>query len=189
MARVMKAKLWKIPVRIETRRLVLQVPRTSDAPDLNGAIRSSFGELHPWVPWAKRCPTIAATKRSCAIATRVFRAGKEFPFLIRLKVDRSVIGGAGLAHGDLSVPRFEIGYWLRSDCVGQGYATETVTALERIARKYLKVRRLELRIDPDNTRSIAVARRAGYRLEAVLHHDSRDNRGQLRNTQIFAKLF
>jgi RimJ/RimL family protein N-acetyltransferase len=46
-----------------------------------------------------------------------------------------------------------------------------------------------MHLDPRNARSIAVARRTGYRSEAILHRNARDNRGRLRDTQIFAKLF
>src|SRR5262245_58491091 len=185
----MKVNWRKIPVRIETRRLFLTAPRASDARKLHDAICVSFAELHPWTPWAKWCPTVAITKKFCRLAAHDFRAGKEFPFLIRLKQGNVVIGGTGLIRGDRTVPRFEIGYWLRTDCVGQGYVTEAVAAVERFARKQMGVRRLEMHIDPRNARSIAVARRTGYRLEAVLRRNARDNRGRLRDTQIFAKLF
>jgi RimJ/RimL family protein N-acetyltransferase len=185
----MKVKRRRIPARIETRRLLLTAPRASDASKVHAAVVASFAELHPWMPWAKCLPAVAATKTFCQIAARDFRIGKEFPFLIQLKDGNAVIGATGLIRGDPAVPRFEIGYWLRTDCVGHGYASEAVTAVERFARKHLRVRRLEMRIDPRNARSIAVARRTGYRSEAVLHRNARDNRGRLRDTQIFAKLF
>jgi len=91
--------------------------------------------------------------------------------------------------GDRTVPKYEIGYWLRTQFVGHGYAAEAVVALEQFARRYLPVRRLEIRTDPRNVRIAAVAKRAGFKLEAILLQDARDNRGRLRNTQIFVKLF
>lgn len=108
---------------------------------------------------------------------------------MRLKTDGVPIGGCGLVRGDLSVPKFEIGYWLHSDFTGCGYATEAVEALVRFARKHLRVRRLEIRTDGRNVRSAAVALRAGFEPEAVLRNDARDNRGRLRDTRIYTKVF
>ena len=108
--------------------------------------------------------------------------------MIRLRESDELIGSAGLVRGDRTVPKFEIGYWLRTRFVGHGYAAEAVVALEQFARRYLHVRRLEIRTDARNVSSTAVAKRAGFKLEAVLRQDARDNRGRLRNTQIFVKL-
>ena len=181
--------LLDIPTSIVTERLVLTVPGVNDVPMLNRAIRSSFPELHPWIPWAKRCPKPVETKAHCLKAARAFKRREEFALLVRLRQNRAIIGGAGLVRGDWSVPKFEIGYWVQTDFTGNGYVTEAVEALVRFARRHLRVRRLEIRTDSRNARSAAVARRAGFQLEAVLHQDARDNRGRLRDTQVFAKLF
>ena len=109
--------------------------------------------------------------------------------MIRLRSTGAVIGGVGLVRADWSVPKSEIGYWLHTDCTGHGYSTEAVAAVVRLARKYLRVRRLEIRTDPRNRRSAAVARRAGFRLEVVARQDARTNRGRLRDTRVFVRLF
>jgi RimJ/RimL family protein N-acetyltransferase len=51
----------------------------------------------------------------------------------------------------------------------------------------LKARRIEIRCDARNTRSAAVAERAGYTLEARLHHDTRAPDGSLRDTLVYVK--
>ena len=100
-----------------------------------------------------------------------------------------LLGSAGLVRGDWSVPRCEIGYWLRTKFIGHGYATEAVKALTQFARRHLRVRRLEIKTDPRNARSVAVAKRAGFKLEATLRQGARDNCGCLRDTLVFVKLF
>ena len=172
-----------------TRRLVLTVPRRGDGQTVNQAVRESFRELAPWMPWAKRLPSAAETEAFCREAGRAFSQRKEFPFLIRLRATGAVIGGTGLVRADWTVPKSEVGYWLHTDWTGRGYATEAVDAVVRFARKYLRVRRLEIRTDPRNGRSAAVARRAGFKLESTARQDAHDNRGRLRNTRVFVRLF
>ena len=179
----------RFPNYLETERLVLVSPRASDAREVARSIRESYRELHIWMPWVRRRPTLAETEAFCRKAARDFSTGREYPFLIRLRDNGRLLGSAGLVRGDKMVPKFEIGYWLCTNFTGQGYATEAVRSLTQFARRHVRVRRLEIRTDVRNTRSAAVAERAGFKLEAVLHQDARDNRGRLRDTRIFVKLF
>ena len=184
-----KTSLSKFPRRLATKRLVLRAPALLNAVAAHRAASESFRELKPWMPWAKRRPTLAETRRFCREAATRFAARKEFQFYLFTKSDCALIGCAGLVRGDATVPRFEIGYWIHTHHAGMGYATETVLALTRFARRHLGVRRLEIRMDARNLRSARVAKRAGYRLEGILHSDARDNRGRLRDTLVFAKVF
>ncbi len=184
-----KVSLSKCPGKLATKRLLLRTPCLRDAVAANRAVRESFRELKPWMPWAKRCPTISDSRKFCRAAATRFAARKEFQFYLFTKHDGTLIGCAGLVRGDSSVPRFEIGYWVHTHHAGRGYATETVLALTRFARRHLGVRRLEIRMDARNLRSAQVAKRAGYRLEGTLRSDARDNRGRLRDTLVFAKVF
>jgi RimJ/RimL family protein N-acetyltransferase len=62
-----------------------------------------------------------------------------------------------------------------------------VRGLTEFTFETLGARRIEIRCDSRNDRSAAVARRAGYDLEARLHHDDRHHlTGELRDTLIFA---
>jgi RimJ/RimL family protein N-acetyltransferase len=75
----------------------------------------------------------------------------------------------------------EIGYWLRRDAVGQGLATEMSAAMVKTAFELDAVRRMDLFCDPDNERSVAMARRLGFTFEGRLrdrqrapHHERGD---------------
>ena len=184
-----KVSLSKCPGKLATKRLLLRTPSQRDAMAANRAVRESVRELKPWMPWAKRCPTISDTRKFCRAAATSFAARKEFHFYLFTKHDSTLIGCASLVRGDSSVPKFEIGYWIHTQHTRMGYATETVLALTRFARRHLGVRRLEIRMDARNLRSAQVAQRTGYRLEGTLRSDARDNRGRLRDTLVFAKVF
>ncbi len=70
---------------------------------------------------------------------------------------------------------------------GQGYVTEAVLGITDFAFKYLGAQRIEIRCDLRNTRSTAVAERAGYTLEARFHHHVRGTDGNLRDTLIYVR--
>jgi ribosomal-protein-serine acetyltransferase len=88
-----------------------------------------------------------------------FFAGEMFRYFA-FDGDR-LIGGCGL------LPRIgpgglEIGYHVRADATGQGYATEMAATLVEIAFSVCGVERIELHIEEANLASIAVARKLGF---------------------------
>ncbi|MEU4093362.1 GNAT family N-acetyltransferase [Streptomyces sp. NPDC026673] len=62
----------------------------------------------------------------------------------------------------------ELAYWVRPESRRQGLALRGVTALTEWAHTALRLSRVWLEIDPDNTASLRLAARAGYRLEQRL---------------------
>ncbi|HMJ90075.1 MAG TPA: GNAT family N-acetyltransferase [Candidatus Acidoferrum sp.] len=185
----MNPLLLNVPAQITTKRLLLRPVTASDAAMMNDAIQQSFAELCPWMPWAGTRPTLESTRDFCAQAEVDFAVRREFPMLMLRREDGLFLGGAGLVRGDWTVPKFEVGYWIRTTERGHGYVAEAVDALVRFARRHLKIRRLEVRTDSRNTRSANVAKRAGFKLEGKLRYDGRDNRNRLRDTLLFARTF
>lgn len=59
--------------------------------------------------------------------------------------------------------KLEVGYHMRSDRQGQGYATEAAAACRDLARDSLGASELVAIIDPDNTASRRVAEKIGMR--------------------------
>ncbi len=175
-----------MPDTLTTERLILRVPRAGDGRLLNAAIRDTFDTLHRWMAWARRVPTVAEFETFAREAAARFRAREEVSFLIFRAADDTLLGATSLHSIDWSVPRFEIGYWLRSSFEGHGYMTEAVRALTAVCLERLEAERVEIRCDSRNRRSAGVALRAGYQLEATLRHHVRDNNSHLRDTLIFA---
>ena len=176
-----------IPGRITTERLILRCWEPADAPALRAAIDASLDQLREWLPWAVAEPTpvdeLAIRLESFA---HRFRAGEDWAFGVFDVGSGDVLGGAGL-HRREAADALEIGYWLRADSVGRGLATEVVEALARVALGPGGVTRVEIRCDPRNTRSIAVARRAGFRhLRTLVAHASTPG-GEARDTMVWER--
>jgi RimJ/RimL family protein N-acetyltransferase len=100
--------------------------------------------------------------------------------------DGRLLGATGLHRIDWAIPAMEIGYWLRPDAAGAGYATEAVQLLVRLAFGQLQAERVEIRCDALNLRSAAIPRRLGFVHEATLRCARRNADNALADTLVFA---
>lgn len=175
----------RLPEKLHTQRLELIVAEEPHAAELNAAIRSSYAELKPWVPWAAELPALSDTLSFCRDARSRWQRGEGLDLLLVEKRTGEIVGGSGFPRLDWSVPRFEVGYWCRTDRTGNGFVGEAVWRLAVCAFEELGAARVELVIDDTNLRSIAVAERLGFRQEGLLRADSRAPTGALRNTRIY----
>lgn len=181
--------LRDFPNHIETERLLIRTPLPGDGKPLRQAVLDSQEELKQWLPWAVEVLDEANYEALIRKGHLRFLAREDLWLMLLLKETGVIIGGSGLHRVNWDVPRFEIGYWLHTAYTGNGYITEAVSAIEAFAFDVLDAKRVEIRIDAQNERSIAVARRLNYPLEGVLHHESRHHlTNNLRDTMIFAKL-
>ncbi|MBN1200962.1 MAG: GNAT family N-acetyltransferase [Anaerolineae bacterium] len=177
--------LRDFPDQFESERLIIRAPRPGDGPAVNEAIHESLDELKPWMPWADPAPSVADTEAHMRGAAARFLQREDLPLLLFRKNGGLFIGGSGLHRINWSVPCMEIGYWVRTSQQGNGYITEAVRRITTFALEKLGAQRVEIRCDARNTRSAAVAERAGYSLEARFHHHMRGVDGVLRDTLIY----
>ena len=180
--------LLDFPDHFETERLLIRAPRPGDGPVVSAGIHESHAELRAWMPWAVELQPVAETESVMRHKAAAFIKRDDLMLLLFRKSDGEYVGSSGLHRIDWEVPRFEIGYWVRTSLAGNGYVTEAVNGITDFAFGTLKAERVEIRCDANNERSAAVARRAGYPLEACLRHDARGTDGALRDTLIFARL-
>ena len=181
--------LLDFPYSFETERLIIRGPLPDDGPPLRAAVLESQAELRPWMPWAVDVMNEEAYRVRVREGRLKFLAREDLWMMLTLKESGMIIGGSGLHRIDWRVPRFEIGYWVRTSHAGLGYITEAVNGITRFAFETLGAQRVEIRCDVQNVRSADVARRAGYTLEGTLRHDARDHlSGQLRDTYVFAQI-
>lgn len=180
--------LLDIPVPICTPRLELREPRPGDGAALNAAIHDSFDAISRWLPWAHTRPSPDESEeyiRRCA-AEWILR--QELRILGFERRTGKLAVNSGLHRIQWDVPSFEIGYWVRTEFAGQGLVSETVNALTRFAFSALHAKRVEIRCDPHNRRSVAVCTRLGFDREALLRRDSLTPDGRVRDTLVFARL-
>ena len=131
------------------------------------AVAASFPDLHRWMPWARTMPTAAELLEVLRAGEAAFEADREWNyFLVEPDADR-LVGGAGL-HPRSGPGTIEIGFWVRSDRTGRGYATAAAGALTEAAFTHLDpVEQVEIRMDRANLASAAIPVKLGFRLLAV----------------------
>ena len=178
----------RFPDRVETARLILRPPTAADVPGIVEAVDASYAELNEWMAWARGPYGADSAQAFCDASLEALAANREFSTLLVHRHDGRIIGSMGLLNAKWDVPRFEIGYWVHTHYVGQGYCSEGVRGLTRLAFEQLGANRVEITMDDRNRRSWAVAERVGFQLEAVHRHDSRDNQGRLTDTRVYAML-
>jgi RimJ/RimL family protein N-acetyltransferase len=180
--------LRDFPESFETERLLIRSPLPGDGPEEYAAVRESFAELTPWMPWPKEHRTIEDSEASVRRARARFVGREDLMLLLFLKGTQTLVGSSGLHRIDWDVPKFEIGYWCRTRFTGQGFVTEAVRGISAFALEALGARRLEIRCDSRNLPSARVAERAGFRLEGELRNNELDTSGHLRNTLVYAMI-
>ncbi len=187
--------LIDVPERIETERLLLRRPQSGDGAQLNAAVTDTLAELKPWMPWAQVAPTMQESELNCRRMHAKFALREDMVFFVFERGaggaqggEGAFVGSSGLHRIDWSVPRFEIGYWRRTGFEGRGLIVEVARALSRMAFDTLAARRVEIRMDARNERSVRVAERAGFTFEGLLRQDSVDVSGGGRDTRVYSRV-
>jgi RimJ/RimL family protein N-acetyltransferase len=173
--------------RVHTPRLVIRCWEPRDAPLLSAAVEASLEHLRDWMPWVAAEPKGPDARIEDLRRFRGnFDLGVDMMYAVFDRSEARVLGGTGLH--TRAGERREIGYWVHADHVGRGIATEAAAALTRIAFEVERVRRLEIRCDPLNTRSSAIPAKLGFRHEATLRGDAVAADGGARDTMVWGLL-
>lgn len=143
-------------------------PEVQDA--LWDAISVSRAAIASWLTPRYAPETRADLERFVQGWMQDARDGRAYGFSLHARdADRCV--GFGLLNALHPTHRFaNLGYWIRTDEVGRGYATEAVRRLAHFGIETLGLHRIELVIAPENAASLRVAETAGARCEGLLRH-------------------
>jgi RimJ/RimL family protein N-acetyltransferase len=168
--------------------LVIRCYNPTDALYLQKSIQESFEHLRPWLPWVKEEPEELKVKIE---RLRLFRANfdlsKNYVYGVFDPNETELIGGTGL-HPRVGSNAFEIGYWINVNHINKGYATEISAALTKVAFEIENVNRVEIHVDPNNTRSLTIPKKLGYVYEATLRNRCENIEGEPVDSMIWSML-
>ena len=154
---------------LTTDRLVLRRFRLDDAMAL--AAYRSIPEVARYQSWSA---PYSLEKAHYAVQTMVAAEPTMpgwFQYAVELAEDKTLIGDVGVNLAD-NLMQAEIGYTLRPDHQGHGYATEAAGELMRLAFADLGVRRVTAAAFADNLPSLRIMERLGMRQESHSVKDS-----------------
>lgn len=116
-----------------------------------------------------------------------FKENRGIRWGILMKSGNNPIGTCGFYDWNKQSCRAEIGYDLNPSFWGQGIMTETLRAILTYGFEKMKLNRIQAIIDSENTRSMNVMSRLGFRKEGVLRQRS-FFKGKFRDDVIFSLL-
>ncbi|MHB8517303.1 MAG: GNAT family N-acetyltransferase [Acidimicrobiales bacterium] len=153
-----------LPDRLSSGDVYLRRWRPAMAEELLDAVTSSHEELRFWMPWAQGAPSRDELAHVLSNGVELFDADKEWNYVLFENSSGDLVGAGGLhVVDDPNCP--EIGYWIRSDRTGRGYATAAAKALADAAFRHLvDVHQVKIRMDKANVASAAVPPKLGFRL-------------------------
>ena len=155
-----------LPKRVDTPRLSLEATTPEHAEAIWKAKESSLEDLRPWMDWADGdLDSVVVYTQRCQ---QRWSAGLEWNFTIL--EEEEVVGCTSIFGYDARYRKGEVGYWIRSDRGGRGYAAEAVSALVAFGFDDLGLHRIELHCGVENERSIRVAEKLGFEREGTMRH-------------------
>jgi RimJ/RimL family protein N-acetyltransferase len=150
-------------VFLGTPRLVLRDKRADDF-DFVASLYADE-QVMRWIGDGRTLPRAEIEARFFRVLSIESEPGHErwdaFKIVAR-KADGVRVGQAGMLRCEIDgAPEIEIGWWLAPLAWGLGYATEAACALRDFAFTELRLDHLSIVLQPENVRSVAVARRVG----------------------------
>ncbi len=175
------------PPVIEGTRIFLRVPRQGDGADVYKAIVESRAEFLPWLPFAREDPAVAKSEQWASLQHAKFIRGEAFGLLVFDRFTHELVGSSGFAEANFATGECEIGYWIRTSRSGRGLMSEAVLTLCDFCLYQAQMHRVEIRTDPANIKSIAVALRTGFYLESRRTRDALTPDGIPRDTLVYVR--
>lgn len=180
--------LQHVPMPIMTPRLRIEAVSTLYIQPQLEALRESRESLLPWMTWVHEPGALDESKRRKWLAdgeAAFIRREKLFMLAFEHATGR-LIGGTGFHGIDWDVPKFEIGYWVRTSAQRQGFAHEMSVSLLRYAFQALGANRVEIHVTDGNDKSQRVIEKTRIPYERMARNDHRLVTGDLGHTHIYA---
>ena len=129
------------------------------------AVACNDAEIQQWLPHPSPYTEELASWFVCERAPTILRSGTG---IVRgIEVDGRLMGVIDLKHANWHARSVEIGYWVAPWGRGRGLAACAIRALTDWAHAQ-GMRRVEIRVAPDNLASLLSAQRAGFTEEGTL---------------------
>lgn len=175
---------------LTTDRLILRLPQQADFAEWSHLRGLSKEGLVPYEPkWAENELSRDSFRLRLRFYQREFRDSTGYPFFIFTKDGNNLLGGITLSNVRRGVTQSgSIGYWIGLPFQKNGYMTEAVKALGVYAFKELGLHRIDAASLPENSASIRVLEKCGFKNEGLAREYLCIN-GQWQDHLLFGWLF
>jgi len=175
------------PELLETERLVLRRYRSADAAGILELVDKNRARLvQNFSPMANALFQGEDVKSFVEDKTEQWNAGRAFCYGIWFKISKQQIGQLQVKNVMWDVPSAELSYFIDSSSERQGFATEAISGILRVALGQLDFKRIFVRIIPSNQGSIALANKLGFKHEGLHRNAFRCGFGELHDVHYFS---
>ncbi len=174
---------------IETDRVLLRAPQMSDYPAWAELRAASQDFLVPWEPlWAPDELSRASFRRRIRHYMRDMREDVGYALFVYDTSSTSLVGGITLCNVRRGVTQScTLGYWVGAAHARQGFMTAAVRGVVPFVFDSLELHRLEAACLPENTASMRLLERVGFKREGLARQYLRIN-GDWRDHVLYALL-
>jgi ribosomal-protein-serine acetyltransferase len=144
--------------------LLIRPFRAEDINPMYEAVRESIKEVSPWLPWCHPDYRIEDTSAFIMSREDAWRNEGEYGFAVCDVKSGEFLGGVGISQVNQIYKCANLGYWVRTSCVGRGVASSAA----RFGIEELGLQRIEILVATGNHASQRVALKAGAVREGVL---------------------
>jgi ribosomal-protein-serine acetyltransferase len=136
------------------------------ASELYEFVEANRAYLSPWLLWVNRLHTVSDAENFLREGLQEFARGAVLP---TLGIWQAGHLAGGIAFYPLDEPRrsTELAYWLGKEFSGRGLMTRAVSAVLAYLFETLRLNRVQVRAELENTRSRALAERLGFTFEGI----------------------
>ncbi|MDD2907588.1 MAG: GNAT family protein [Candidatus Gracilibacteria bacterium] len=157
-------KKLKITDKIETNRLIIEIPKISDASELYNLIDDYVVEFMYWY----KSENYKELEKHIEQKILDCKKGLSWDCIIRLKEDNRIIGKVGIIKYEEDINSIELGYWIGKEFWGKGYIPECVEKFKNIGFNDLLVNRIVIIATKENLKSRKVAEKCGFKLDGII---------------------
>jgi RimJ/RimL family protein N-acetyltransferase len=148
--------------------LLIRPFRVEDLNPMYEAVRESIWEVSPWLPWCHPDYRIEDTSAFIMSREDAWRNKGEYGFAVCDAKTGKFLGGVGISQINQIYKCANLGYWVRSSCVGRGVASQSARLAARFGLEELGLQRIEILVATENFASQRAAEKSGAVREGVL---------------------
>ena len=152
--------------RLQLRPLVMQESR-----ELLQVVVTSRETLGQWMSWPREMADLDHARRFIKMGREQWMAGRTVRLGIFERETGLLVGNVELDAVDPRRRQAELGYWIRADRAGRGYASEAARTMLRYAFEILRMHKVRADVAVGNTASARVLDKLGFVLEGTLRED------------------
>lgn len=155
----------KFPNEITSKniKLVKLAPTFDNLKIVFDIIENNRDEFRPWLEWVD---FVKKPEDEKSLLEQDKDSAEWF-----IQWNNKIVGRIGFVKLSKSDNRGEVGYFLDKRAGGRGIMTEAFKLIEKLAFTEWGFNRIELRIDPENKKSLGVAERMNFTKEGILRKE------------------